>query len=130
MTSSHTSLTDLLGTQECDWADLLGYVEWKDEEGVSIRPSKGLGERLWAKGSLDGSSKERRAWLVACDLARAYNGMLEENGHTKALSAPNLRMKHLTECTELRPGWLPREVEGELAWSAQVPQGPNDRYPT
>ncbi len=67
--------------------------------------------------------------MVALELAKAYNGMLVEGGHTVDLASPDLPMKLLTECTVLRPALLPVDEAQDQSWAAQVPQGGTVKYP-
>ena len=93
-----------------------------------MTPRKGLGERLRGKAIVVGAPG-RAARLVALELAKAYNGMLVEGGHTMDLASPNLPMKLLTECTALRPALLPVDEMQDQSWAAQVPQGGIVVYP-
>ena len=107
------------------------YVNLVRDTAHPVRPTMGLGERLGTKANTFGAGPQRCAWLVACELARAYNGMLVRGGHSVALDSPDLLMKHRpgTGCTMLQPELLPAEVAGDLGWSAQVPQRGGVRYP-
>ena len=124
-------LAQLLAFRECTWKDIVEYVNLVRDTAHPVRPTKGLGERLRTNANTFGAGPQRCAWLVAGELARAYNGMLVEGGHDIALSSPDLPMKHLTSpgCTVLRLELLPAEVEMDLGWSAQVPQRGAVKYP-
>ena len=121
-------LTQLLTTQVCTWKDIVEFVTLVHNDVPAMKPSWGLGERL-LMAAMGGGGVQRRAWLVACELAKAYNGMLAQGGHNIALDSPGLPMKHLTECTELRPDWLPVDIVGGAGWSAHVPSGRAVKYP-
>ena len=99
-------LTQLLTTQMCRWKDIVEYVTLVHNDVLAIKPSTGLGQRL-RMAAVGGNGVQPCAWFVACELAKAYNGMLAQGGHNIALDSPGLPMKHLTECKELRPDWLP-----------------------
>jgi len=121
-------LIDLLATESCDWRDVLDFVTLVRDLGQSMIARKGLGERLKGK-ALGGHAPGRAARYVALELARAYNGMLVEGGHTVALASPQLPMKLLTECTVLRPTLLPVDGAEDYSWAAQVPQEGSVTYP-
>ena len=123
-------LTSLLAPnqQECDWRDIERYVTLIRAPTHTTTSHKGLGRRLKERAASSEDTPEYCAWRVACELARAYNGMIAQGGHTIALSHADLPMKHLTACTFLRPEWLPDEVEGDRGWTAHVPLGQG--YPT
>jgi len=121
-------LTELLASQPCDWKDVLDFVGLVRDLGQSMTPRKGLGERLRGKAIALGAPG-RAARLVALELAKAYNGMLVEGGHTVDLASPELPMKLLTECTVLRPTLLPVDEAQDQSWAAQVPQGGTVKYP-
>ena len=121
-------LTQLLTSQVCTWKDIVEFVTLVHNDVLAMKPSWGLGERL-RMAAIGGGGVQRRAWLVACELARAYNGMLAEGGHTLPLDSPDLPMKHTTGCIELRPDWLPVEVVGAAGWTARVPRGATVKYP-
>ena len=89
----------------------MDYVTLVHTNGLAVRASPGLGQRL-RMAAFGGNGVPQCAWFVACELVRAYNGMLAEGGHTIGLDSPDLPMKHLTGCTRLQPDWLPPEVVG------------------
>ena len=122
-------LTQLLTAEPCAWKDIVKYVTLVRDNTHNVKPTRGLGQRLHVKAIAPGGL-QRCAWLVACELARAYNGMLAPGGQDIALDSPDLPMKRLTKCTELRPELLPADVAGDLGWSATFPQGGTARYPT
>ena len=121
-------LTQLLTTQVCTWKDIVEYVTLVHNDVLAMKPSRGLGQRL-RMAAIGGSGVEHGAWFVACELARAYNGLLAQGGHNIALDSPGLPMKHLIECKELRPDYLPVESVGGAGWSAHVPSGGAVKYP-
>ena len=120
-------LQALLAHEECDWPDIERYVVLARDPAFEMRASRGLGQRLGKEASYVGFTPAHSAWLVACEIARAYNGMLAQGAHTMDLALDDLPMKHLTECTVLRPDSLPHVVVGQTGWRAEVLQG---RYPT
>ena len=89
-------LTDLLASQSCDWRDVLDFVTLVRDLCQNVTARKGLGERLIAK-AIFVCAPGRAARFVALELAKAYNGMLAEGGHTVDLASPDLPMKLLTE---------------------------------
>ena len=86
-------LTQLLTTQVCTWKDIVEFVTLVHNDVPAMKPSWGLGERL-RMAAMGGGGTQRRAWLVACELARAYNGMLAEGGHNLPLDSPDLHEAH------------------------------------
>ena len=120
-------LQELLAHEECDWADIERYVTLARDPAWKMKASRGVGQRLRMLGTFDEYTPAHSAWQIACELARAYNGMLAQGGHTMELTRDDLPMKHLTECTVLRPELLPHVEVGGRGWRAEVHQG---RYPT
>ena len=112
----------------CDWKDIESYVTLTRAPTHTMTSHEGLGRRLKEKAANSEDTPEYCAWRVASDLARAYNGMIAQGGHTIELSHADLPMKHLTACTFLRPELLPDDVEGDRGWTAFVPPGRG--YPT
>ena len=72
-------------------------------------------ERLATKASLQGIPPQWSAWVVACEVTRAHNGLPVEGGHRVTMSSLGLPTKPFhEEMHGIEVGLLSTVVEGDL----------------